>query len=89
MGKLSFTDEGWEQFLFWINQDRKKVKKINELCKDIFRNGQASGIGHPESLRGDKAGWWSRHIDDGNRLVYRLINDNLEVAACKDHYEDK
>ncbi|MDR0947253.1 MAG: type II toxin-antitoxin system YoeB family toxin [Ruminococcus sp.] len=62
---------------------------MTELCKDILRNGESVGIGHPEPLRGDKTGWWSRHIDDGNRLVYKLIGEDLWIAACKDHYDDK
>jgi toxin YoeB len=89
MTKYAFTDEGWEDFLYWIKEDRKKIKKINELIKDIMRNGADKGIGHPEPLKGDKAGWWSRHIDDGNRIVYKLNDGQLEIAACKDHYTDK
>jgi toxin YoeB len=89
MGKYSFSEEGWEQFLYWVEKDRKKIKKINALIKDIFRNGADTGIGHPEPLKGDKSGWWSRHIDDGHRLVYRLVDDELDIATCKDHYGDK
>ncbi|MDR0975264.1 MAG: Txe/YoeB family addiction module toxin [Ruminococcus sp.] len=89
MGKYAFTDEGWENFLYWITEDRKKIKKINELIKDIMRNGVDNGIGHPEPLKGDKSGWWSRHIDGGNRIVYRMRDGELEIASCKEHYEDK
>jgi toxin YoeB len=85
----AFSDEGWNDFLYWVGEDRKKVKKINDLIKDIVRNGVDKGIGHPEPLKCDKSGWWSRHIDGGNRMVYRMKNGQIEIAACKDHYNDK
>ena len=65
---------------------KKTLKKINELLKDIDRNGYI-GIGKPESLKGNLSVFWSRRIDEYNRLVYRITGDILEIASCKDHYE--
>jgi toxin YoeB len=87
MGKL-WTDKAWEDYLYWQKQDKKTLAKINQLIRDIMRNGN-DGVGKPEPLRGDFTGWWSRHIDDKNRFIYRLINDNIEVAQCRGHYHDK
>jgi toxin YoeB len=71
---LDFTGDSWEDYLYWQTQDKKTLKRINQLIKDIDRNGY-EGLGHPEPLSGDLAGYWSRHIDDSNRLVYRLRYD--------------
>jgi len=87
MRKL-WTDRAWEDYLFWQTQDKKILRKINQLIIDIERNGY-SGIGKPEPLRGDLAGWWSRHIDDKNRIVYRLKDSYVEISQCKGHYDDK
>ncbi len=87
--KVSFTKTGWSDYLYWEGQDKKTLKLINKLLEDIERGGY-NGIGKPEPLRGDLSGWWSRRIDEKNRLVYRLINDEaVEVLQCKGHYEDK
>lgn len=82
-----WDEEAWADYLYWQTQDKKTLKKINNLLKDIDRNGYI-GIGKPEPLRGDKSGFWSRRIDDCNRLVYRIRDDVIEIASCKDHYED-
>ena len=82
-----WDEEAWADYLYWQTQDKKTLKKINNLLKDIDRNGYI-GIGKPEQLRGDKSGFWSRRIDDCNRLVYRIKDDVIEIASCKDHYED-
>lgn len=82
-----WDEEAWADYLYWQTQDKKTLKKINNLLKDIDRNGYI-GIGKPEPLRGDKSGFWSRRIDDCNRLVYRIKDDVIEIASCKDHYED-
>ncbi len=80
-------DEGaWADYLYWQAQDKKTLKRINALLKDIDRNGY-SGIGKPEPLRGDMAGFWSRRIDGYNRLVYRIRDNVIEIASCKDHYD--
>lgn len=87
MQKL-WTDRAWEDYLYWQTQDKKTVKRINQLVKDIERNGN-DGIGKPELLKGDLSGWWSRRIDDTNRLIYRIENDNIVISACRSHYGDK
>lgn len=70
-------------------QDKKTIKRINTLLKDIdIERGYFDGIGKPEPLKGNYAGFWSRRIDDSNRLVYRVSNDILEILSCKGHYED-
>jgi len=86
---INFTETGWNDYTYWIGQDKKTIKRINNLIEDIERNGH-DGIGKPEPLRNDLSGWWSRRIDDKNRLVYRLIGDNaVEISQCIGHYGDK
>ncbi len=84
MKKIWF-DEAWEDYIYWQNQDKKTIRRINSLIKDIERN-KLEGIGKPEALKGDLNGFWSRRIDDTNRLVYRINNDILEIVSCKGHY---
>lgn len=87
--KINFTETGWSDYLYWEGQDKKTLKQINKLIVDIGRNGY-DGIGKPEPLRGDMTGWWSRHIDEKNRLVYRIINNEaVEILQCKGHYGNK
>ena len=86
MNKL-WSVRAWDDYLYWQTQDKKTLKKINELVKDIERNGIAEGIGKPEPLRYRKG--WSRRIDEKNRLVYDMDEQgNLLIASCKGHYED-
>jgi len=86
---ISFTETGWSDYLYWEGQDKKTLKQINKLIADIERNGY-DGIGKPEPLRGELTGWWSRHIDNKNRLVYRLVGDGaIEILQCRGHYSDK
>ncbi len=85
MRKVWF-DEAWEDYIYWQTQDKKTLKRINILLKDIER-GNFDGIGKPEPLKGDLGGFWSRRIDDMNRLVYRISDDVLEIVSCKGHYE--
>lgn len=87
MGVL-WEDEAWVEYLDWQEEDRKTLRKINKLVKDIQRN-PFSGTGHPEQLSGNLSGWWSRHIDEKNRIVYRLKEGNIIILSCKDHYDDK
>jgi len=84
MKKIWF-DEAWEDYIYWQNQYKKTIRRINSLIKDIERN-KLEGIGKPEPLKGDLNGFWSRRIDDTNRLVYRINNDILEIVSCKGHY---
>ena len=85
---IDFQERAWNDYLFWQTQDRRTLRRINELIRDIMRNGN-SGIGKPEPLAGDLSGWWSRRIDDVDRLVYRLKDDVIEVSQCKGHYSGK
>jgi len=87
MSKLTFTESGWAEYLYWQTQDKKTLKKINELLRDIDRNN-FSGIGKPEPLK-NKEGCWSRRIDEKNRLVYRVLDGSIEIIQCKGHYDDK
>lgn len=72
MNKI-WQDDAWEEYLYWQKQDKKTLKRINDLIKDIERNGNL-GIGKPEALKHELQGFWSRRIDEKNRLVYRIIN---------------
>ena len=89
MNKL-WDDDAWNQYLYWQTQDKKTLKRINSLLKDIDRNGY-EGIGQPELLTGNRAGYWSRRIDDKNRIVYRIEKENgiIRIAQCGSHYGDK
>lgn len=80
-------DTAWADYLYWQGEDRKTLRRINALIEDAERNGY-SGIGKPEPLRGDLAGWWSRRIDETNRLVYRTRDGRLEIIQCRTHYGD-
>ena len=84
----AWSDEAWEDYTHWQTQDRKTLKRINLLIKDIDRNGY-DGIGKPEPLREDLSGWWSRRIDDSNRIVYRIRDGRIEIVQCGSHYRDK
>lgn len=86
MNKL-WSDKAWDDYLYWQTQDKKTLKRINELIKSIERNGISSEIGKPEPLRYRKG--WSRRIDEKNRLVYDIDKDgNILIASCRGHYED-
>ncbi|GAB6391981.1 MAG: Txe/YoeB family addiction module toxin [Treponematales bacterium] len=78
-------DRAWEDYCYWQRVDRKTLKKLNELIRDIERQG-TGGLGKPEPLKHTLAGWWSRRIDETNRLVYRVRNDTLEISSCRGHY---
>lgn len=86
MPKIWF-DEAWEDYLYWQAQDKKTSRRINALIKDVERSPFA-GLGKPEPLKGALSGFWSRRIDDTNRLVYRIKQNRLEIASCRGHYED-
>ena len=82
-----FQGRGWDDYVYWQTQDKKTLKKINQLIQDIARNKHV-GIGKPESLSHDFSGFWSRRIDDANRLVYRIKDGNIEIVQCRGHYSD-
>ena len=84
----SWTDEAWEDFEYWTDQDKKTLRRIKELLKDIDRNGY-KGKGHPEPLKGDLSGYWSRRIDEKNRIVYKIDGDVIRIVQCGSHYRDK
>lgn len=86
--KKIWYEKAWEDYLKWAEEDKKIFKRINQLVKDIDRGGY-EGIGKPEALKGDLAGFWSRRIDEKNRLVYRIRDNNLEILQCRTHYQDK
>lgn len=83
-----WTDMAWEDFEYWLTQDKKTLRRILALLKDIERNGY-SGIGKPERLGGDLAGYWSRRIDHANRIAYRIDVDIIKIIQCGSHYRDK
>lgn len=88
MSKLTFTEKAFEEYLYWQGQDKKTLRRINALLKEISRT-PFEGSAKPEPLRGDLSGLWSRRIDEVNRLVYRVENDRIEIYQCKGHYDDK
>jgi toxin YoeB len=83
---ITFTKNAWEDYLYWQNTDKKVLKKINELLKNIQRN-PSDGIGKPEALKFDLAGYWSRRIDHEHRLVYQVKEQSILVYACRYHYD--
>ena len=85
--KKTWFDEAWEDYFFLQTHDKKTLKKVNRLLKEIEREPY-SGIGKPEPLKHNLSGWWSRQIDDANRIVYRIKNERIEIAQCKGHYND-
>jgi toxin YoeB len=89
MGNISFTEKAWEDYLYWRTQDKKTLKRINQLIKDIERCGY-DGVGKPEPLRGNLSGYWSRRIDEINRLVYRIGENNfIEISGLRTRYNEK
>lgn len=84
--KLVWDESAWEEYLFWQTQDKKTLRRINELLKSVQR-GPFHGIGKPEPLRHGGPNRWSRRIDEENRLVYRITETAIEIASCKTHYE--
>lgn len=86
--KITFAEITWNQYIEWQTQDKKTLKKINALLKDIQRN-PFDGEGKPEPLKGDKTGDWSRRINEKDRLVYKIDGEFIIVKQCKGHYNDK
>lgn len=85
MNKL-FSDKAWQDIMEWAREDRKALKRIDALLKDIERNGH-EGIGKPEPLRHQLAGYWSRRISEKDRLIYKFDEKTIYIAACKGHYD--
>ncbi|EYS87221.1 addiction module protein [Cupriavidus sp. SK-4] len=84
----TFMPDAWEDYLYWQSQAKKTLKRINALIQDTQRE-PFEGIGKPEPLKGNLSGYWSRRIDDANRLVYFANDDELTIIACRLHYGDK
>lgn len=84
-----WSDDAWEDYLYWQGQDKKTLKRINQLIRDIERNGCMAGIGKPEALTGDLQGEFSRRINDKDRLVYHIEDGKLFIAHCRGQYGDR
>ncbi|MBQ9720542.1 MAG: Txe/YoeB family addiction module toxin [Oscillospiraceae bacterium] len=83
---VTFSPDGWADYLYWQTEDRKTLKRINQLIADIIRSGLTVGVGKPERLR--HIDGWSRRIDDANRLAYTEENGTLVILSCRGHYDD-
>ena len=86
--KITFAEEGWSEYLYWQTQDKKILKRINQLLQSIERDGVLHGIGKPEPLKYGKSGSFIRRIDEANRLVYEVSDNQIIVKSCKGHYKD-
>ena len=84
--KIIFVDESWEDYLYWQKTDRKILERINNMVKDISRNPY-KGLGKPEPLKYKYQGFWSRRITEEHRLIYRVVNDEIQIAKCRFHYD--
>lgn len=84
--KYIFVDESWEDYLYWQLNDKKILKKINELIRDISRTPY-EGIGKPEPLKYKYSGYWSRRIDLEHRLIYKVVGDEIWISKCRFHYD--
>ena len=84
--KILWHEKAWEDYCSWQIEDKKTLKRLNALIKDIQRDVY-NGIGKPEPLRENLSGWWSRRIDEVNRIVYKQEGENVVIISCKGHYE--
>ncbi len=87
MSEKIWSDDAWDDYLYWQTQDKKTLKRINALIKDIERNGVLSGIGEPEALKGNLNGEFSRRINEKDRLVYHTKSDRIYIVSCRGHYD--
>ena len=85
--RLLWEEQAWDDYCYWQTQDKRTLKRINALIKDIQRD-RFDGIGKPEPLKEELSGWWSRRIDDVNRLVYQERDGGIIIASCRGHYDD-
>ena len=85
--RILWEERAWEEYCYWQLQDKKTLKKINILIKDIQRDS-FNGIGKPEPLKENLSGFWSRRIDECNRVVYTIEKDSIKIISCKGHYEN-
>jgi toxin YoeB len=86
MKRITFSQNSWEDYISWQSEDRKMLKKVNELIKDIERTPY-KGLGKPEALKYDLTGYWSRRIDREHRLVYQVIGEEILLYSCRYHYD--
>ena len=83
--QLAWTDEAWKDYVYWQSQDRKSLKRINKLI-DAVKRDPFKGIGKPEALKENLSGFWSRRIDEANRLVYAVTDQYITIISCRYHY---
>jgi toxin YoeB len=83
--KIVFAEKAWEDYLYWQKTDKKKLRRINTLIKEVQRDS-FEGIGKPEPLKHTLAGYWSRRIDDANRMVYKISDGSILIAQLRYHY---
>ena len=83
--RILWEEKAWEEYLYWQMNDKQILKRLNAIIRDIQRNCY-DGIGKPEPLKENLSGWWSRRIDQENRIVYRQEGENIIIASCKNHY---
>ncbi len=89
MSRPQFTEQAWNEYMYWHAQDKKTLKKINRLISDIMRSGALCGEGKPELLKGPLSGYYSRRINEKDRLIYKVLGEDVvEIYSCKGHYED-
>ena len=86
--QVLWHESGWDDYIWWQSQDKKTLKRINALIKDMQRTPY-EGLGKPEPLKENLTGWWSRRMDESNRIVYRVKDNALVIAACRNHYGDE
>lgn len=84
--EFKFSSDAWRDYVYWQTQDKKILRRINELLRDIERGGY-EGIGKPEPLKENLTGFWSRRIDERHRLVYRITGNVCEIVQCRGHYD--
>ena len=89
MSEKIWSDDAWNDYLYWQMQDKKTLRRINALIKDIERNGCMTGIGNPEALTGNMQGEFSRRINEKDRLVYHIEDGQIYIAHCRGHFGDK
>ena len=85
--RITWEDDAWEDYLYWQSQDKKTLKRINLLIKDIQRSPY-DGVGKPEALKDNLSGMWSRRIDETNRIVYYEKYESIIIVACRGHYDE-
>jgi len=88
MMSVKFSPSALEQFFEIAEKEKQLFKTLKKIIKDTQRNG-TDGLGHPEPLTGNLSGWWSKHVDDGNRMVFRIIDETIEIAECRTHYQNQ